>query len=219
MSATASYLDGRDWKHMILTAADAVEEHTEELSRLDAAVGDGDHGVNVATAMRYARKVLSESADLAPGNVLRITARGFLDEMGGAAGALFGSLFKAMGRTFGDATETSAAQLVAALEKGSETVMRRGQTQPGDKTMVDALAAVMAAASDIDTDNTSISDAMMVMAEAARHGAESTTLMAASRGRAKYAGDKAIGVQDAGATTVAIILEAWASAAAERSNG
>lgn len=219
MSATASYLDGQDWKRLVLAAADAVEEQTDELSRLDAAVGDGDHGVNVATAMRYARNTLSASEDLLPGDVLKITAQGFLDEMGGAAGALFGSLFRTMGRSFGDAAETNTALIVASLGNGSETVMRRGQTRPGDKTMVDALAAATAAAADIDTDNASVSYAMAVMAEGARRGAESTTLMTASRGRAKYAGDKAVGVPDAGASTVAIILEAWAAAVLERSDG
>ena len=123
---------------MIVAAADAVEGQVEELSRLDAAVGDGDHGVNVVTALRFARRELAAAGDVLPSDAMKTLARGFLDEMGGAAGALFGSLFRAMGRSFGEAEATDAALFAEALVGGVETVMRRGQTSPGDKTMVDA---------------------------------------------------------------------------------
>lgn len=201
---------------MIIAAADAVDESVSELSRLDAAVGDGDHGVNVVTALGYARSELVASGDLLPAAVLKTVTRGFLDEMGGAAGALFGSLFRVMARSFGDSEQTDTSQLAQALAGGVETVMRRGQTRPGDKTMVDALVPAVAAANEAAEGQLGIEDALNAIAAAARLGAESTTSMPASRGRAKYAGDKAVGVADAGATTVAIVLEAWAATAAER---
>jgi len=216
---TAANLNGQDWKRLVLAAADAVDQHVDELSRLDAAVGDGDHGVNVAAAMRHARGELAGAAEPLPSDVLKILASGFLDEMGGAAGALFGSLFKVVGRTFGDATQTDAAHLAEALTGGVETVMRRGQTRPGDKTMVDALVPAAATAREAAEAELPIAEALSAVAAAARGGVESTTSMPASRGRAKYAGDKAIGVPDAGATTVAIILEAWAATATERNDG
>lgn len=216
MTNTALSLDGQDWRRMILAAADAVEAQVDELSRLDAAVGDGDHGVNVVTAFGFARSELAGAGDLLPGDVMKIVARGFLDEMGGAAGALFGSLFRVMGRSFGDANEIGTAQLAEALSGGVETVMRRGQTSPGDKTMVDALVPAAAAATESAESGVGVGDTLTAMAAAARTGAESTTSMPASRGRAKYAGDKAVGVPDAGATTVAIVLNAWAATIAER---
>ncbi len=216
MTHTALVLNGRDWENMIIAAADAVDEAVNELSRLDAAVGDGDHGVNVVTALGYARSQLVTSEDRLPGDVVKIVARGFLDEMGGAAGALFGSLFRVMGRSFGDAEQIDAQQLADALAGGVETVMRRGQTSPGDKTMVDALVPAAAAANEAAEAELGIGEALAAIAAAARSGAESTTSMPASRGRAKYAGDKAVGVADAGATTVAIVLEAWSASSAER---
>ncbi len=216
MTNIATKLDGKDWRRLVLAAAEAVDEHVEELSRLDAAVGDGDHGVNVATAMRHARRELADNAEPLPSEVLKTLASGFLDEMGGAAGALFGSLFKVAGRTFGDAPHTDSADLADALTGGVETVMRRGQTSPGDKTMVDALVPAAASARDAAEAGLPIGEALAAVAAAARSGVESTTSMPASRGRAKYAGDKAIGVPDAGATTVAIIFEAWAATASER---
>ena len=216
MTNIATKLDGKDWRRLVLAAAEAVDEHVEELSRLDAAVGDGDHGVNVAAAMRHARRELADNAEPLPSEVLKTLASGFLDEMGGAAGALFGSLFKVAGRTFGDAPHTDSADLADALTGGVETVMRRGQTSPGDKTMVDALVPAAASARDAADAGLPIGEALAAVAAAARSGVESTTSMPASRGRAKYAGDKAIGVPDAGATTVAIIFEAWAATASER---
>ncbi len=216
MTHTALVLNGRDWEKMIIAAADAVDEAVNELSRLDAAVGDGDHGVNVVTALGYARSQLVTSEDRLPGDVVKIVSRGFLEEMGGAAGALFGSLFRVMGRSFGDAEQIDAQQLADALAGGVETVMRRGQTSPGDKTMVDALVPAVAAANEAAEAGLGIGEALAAIAAAARSGAVSTTSMPASRGRAKYAGDKAVGVADAGATTVAIVLEAWSASSAER---
>lgn len=217
MNAADSRWGGQDWNELILAAADALEAHVDELSQLDALVGDGDHGVNVTAAMRSIRKTLSTTENPLPGEVLMITGDGFLNEMGGAAGALFGSLFRAMGRSFGDVSETTVDHLIAALDKGVAVVMRRGRTRPGDKTMVDALAAAVVEAADIDATAVPLSDAMALMAKAARRGAEATTSMVASRGRAKYAADMAVGVQDPGATTVAVILEAWAATAIEGS--
>ena len=218
MTDTTVQLDGHAWKTMIVAAADAVEQQVDELSRLDAVVGDGDHGVNVVTALRFARSELTTSGDLLPADAMRTLARGFLDEMGGAAGALFGSLFRVMGRSFGETEATDTTEFAEALAGGVETVMRRGQTSPGDKTMVDALAPAAAAATEAAQDGIGVVDALAAVAAAARSGVESTTSMPASRGRAKYAGDKAVGVPDAGATTVAIIFEAWAATSAERND-
>ncbi|MCP4306537.1 MAG: dihydroxyacetone kinase subunit L [bacterium] len=218
MTSNRTQLDGRDWKAMVIAAADAVEQQVDELSRLDAAVGDGDHGVNVVTAMSYARNELNTTDDPSPGDVMKILARGFLDEMGGAAGALFGSLFRVVGRGFRDADATDVTQLAEALGSGVETVMLRGQTSPGDKTMVDALVPAAAAATESAEAGADVKDALAAVAAAARSGVEATTSMPAFRGRAKYAGDKAVGVPDAGATTVAIIFETWAATIVERND-
>ncbi|MDX2343523.1 MAG: dihydroxyacetone kinase subunit L, partial [Acidimicrobiia bacterium] len=150
-----------------------------------------------------------------PSEVLLLVARGFLDEMGGAAGALFGSFFRAAGRSFADAPGIATAALADAFEAGTEIVMRRGKAEPGDKTMVDALVAATAASRKAASDAIPVGDALDAIAAAARQGAELTKDMTASRGRARYAEEKAIGVQDAGATTVALLCEAWAAACKE----
>ncbi|MCP3972942.1 MAG: dihydroxyacetone kinase subunit L [bacterium] len=217
MTIAFDRMSGPDWQHLMLAAADAIDANVDELSRLDAAVGDGDHGVNVATAMAYTRRHLEELSDPTPADVFKVVAKGFLDEMGGAAGALFGSLFKAVARSFQGALVTTAGQLADAIEAGCEIVTRRGNSQPGDKTMVDALVPAASAGRAAATDEATSGEVLDAMALAARQGAESTVDMTASRGRARYAEERSIGVQDAGATSVALILEAWAAANTVRS--
>jgi dihydroxyacetone kinase-like protein len=215
MTASLERLNGADWQRLVLAAADSLEEHADELSRLDAAVGDGDHGVNVSAAMVYARREVAALDNPLPGKVLAVVAVSFFDEMGGAAGALFGSFFKSASRSFGDAPAITTAQLADALEEGTEVVQRRGRSEPGDKTMVDALAAAAAAGRRGADEALPIRDALDAVAIAARRGAEATTAMTASRGRSRYAEGKSVGIQDAGATTVAILFEAWVSASKE----
>jgi dihydroxyacetone kinase-like protein len=215
MSSSPESLNGADWQRLVIAAADSLADHVDELSQLDAAVGDGDHGVNVATAMAYARREVAALDDPLPSDVLSVVARGFLDEMGGAAGALFGSFFRSAARSFADAAEINSSQLADAIDAGTEVVKRRGKAEPGDKTMVDALAAATAAGRGAADEAIPIGDALNAIATAARQGAESTKAMTASRGRARYAEEKSIGIQDAGATTVALVCEAWASATKE----
>ena len=208
-------LNGEDWRRMVLAAASAVEEAAPELSRLDAAVGDGDHGVNVATAMEAARRDIEALEDPSPADVVGTVAHGFLEAMGGAAGALFGSFFRKMARTFGDAAEITTEQLAAAIDAGADVVRTRGGAEPGDKTMVDALAAAQHAARDAVEAGRDVAATLEGVASAAARGARDTTDMVAARGRARYAEEKSRGIQDAGATTVAIILGAFAAAAKE----
>ena len=215
MTASLDRLNGADWYRLVLAAADSVEEHVDELSRLDAALGDGDHGVNVVAAMAYTRREVAALDNPLPGEVLAVVAAGFFDEMGGAAGALFGSFFRSASRSFGGAFAITTAQLADALDEGTEVVQRRGRSEPGDKTMVDALAAATTAGRRAADEAVPIDDALDAVAIAARRGADATTDMTASRGRSRYAEGKSIGIQDAGATTVAILFEAWASTSKE----
>lgn len=215
MRTSPDRLTGADFQRMVMVAADSIDLHVDELSSLDGAVGDGDHGVNVATAMAFARRELTGRDDLLPSEVLSVVAGGFLDEMGGAAGALFGSFFRAAARSLGEATDIATAAFADALEAGTAVVMRRGKAEPGDKTMVDALVGAAEASRRAAEESIPVGDAMGSIAAAARRGAESTKQMTAARGRARYAEEKSIGVQDAGATTVALLCEAWAAASKE----
>lgn len=217
MSVATESLTGTDWQRLVAATADAIDDHVDELSRLDAVAGDGDHGANVATAMTYARSAVAALRDPAPADVLAVMAGAFLDEMGGAAGALFGSFFRVAERGFAHHAAIDGAQLADAIQAGSDIVAKRGKAQPGDKTMLDALAPAAAAARIAADRGATITETLVELATAARRGAESTAAMTAALGRARYAEDKSIGTQDPGATTVALVFEAWATAASDRS--
>lgn len=209
---STDHLTGTDWQRLIVAAADTIDAHADELSQLDAITGDGDHGVNVTTALGHARGQLAHIDRPRPGTVLSITADSFLDHMGGAAGALFGSFFAAAAASFGDADAVDVRQFADAVAIGAAVVEKRGKASAGDKTMMDALIPAVVASRRAADQGASVVEALQLTAQSARDGATATTGMQASVGRARYAGDKSIGVQDPGATTVALIFESWAAA-------
>ena len=202
-------LTGEDWVRIIGAMAAAVAAQREQLAALDSLIGDGDHGANISAAMAAAATQVAQIDAPTPAAVLRITGRTVMDEMGGAAGVMFGSFFRGCARAVTDREALDVHDLARMLAAGLAEVQKRGQAQPGDKTMVDALAPAaqaMQAAADGDA---SLPVAVRQAADSARAGAEATAGMVARFGRAKHLGERAIGHQDAGATSVAVMLEGW----------
>ncbi|VAW04923.1 hypothetical protein MNBD_ACTINO02-2010 [hydrothermal vent metagenome] len=213
MNVSTELLTGADWCRFVVAAADAIDAHADELSHLDSLTGDGDHGANVATALGHARSQIAHHDEASPGTVLAITADSFLDHMGGAAGALFGSFFAAVAASLGDTDAVDVRQFADAIAIGTAVVTKRGKASAGDKTMIDALIPAVVASRRAADQGVSVDEMLQLTAQAARDGATATTRMRASVGRARYTGDKSVGVQDPGATSVALIFESWAEAA------
>ncbi len=198
---------------MVDAARRRVSDHQDELSRLDAVAGDGDHGVNMATALSEAMERIEASDDPTPAEVFRTTGRAFHDAVGGAAGALFGSFFGAIGGQLNRSDNPATpADMVTGMEKGLTRVMRIGKVEPGQKTMVDALTPAVDAARTASGEGASLARILDAAARAARQGALSTTSLEPRAGRARYAAEQSIGSEDPGACTVALIFEAWAEA-------
>ncbi len=196
---------------MIAAARRRVSDHQDELSRLDAVAGDGDHGVNMATALSEATDRIEGLSDPTPAEVFRTAGRAFHDAVGGAAGALFGSFFGAIGGQLNRSANPAApADLVAGMEKGLARLMRIGRVEPGQKTMVDALSPAVNEARSATTEGASLARVLGAAARAARQGATSTASMEPRAGRARYAAKQSIGTEDPGACTVALIFKAWA---------
>ncbi len=133
-----------------------------------------------------------------------------IKEVGGASGTIFGSLFLGMAKVAKDRSTISVTELSEMLGEGLAQIQRRGKAQPGDKTMVDALFPATESLKASAREGVVLSEAVRRAAEAARQGAEATRNMIGKHGRAKYFKEKSIGWQDAGATTVAVILESIA---------
>ena len=198
---------------MVEAAARRVAEREEELSRLDGAAGDGDHGANMTAALAEARRRLERDPPVDPAGAWRAVSGAFLEKVGGAAGGLFGAFFAAVASGLSGQPEPDAETLVAAWRKGAEQVRRAGRAAPGHKTMLDALLPAVDAATAAAAAGEDVAGTIQAAARAARRGAEATSGMRAAAGRARYAPERSQGLPDPGAVTCALLFQAWAEAA------
>jgi phosphoenolpyruvate---glycerone phosphotransferase subunit DhaL len=184
-----------------------MDEHREELVRLDTAIGDGDHGTNMDRGMRKALGNLDtlEGDDI--GGVLKAVGMALVSSVGGAAGPLYGTLFLQMGAATAGANTLDLAGFADALEAGVKGVQARGKAEAGDKTMVDALLPALAALRDAAaSSDTSLSEAVGRAVAMAEEGMKATIPMEARKGRASYLGPRSVGHQDPGATSSYLLL-------------
>ncbi len=196
----------------IRAAAAVVQEHRDELVRLDQAIGDADHGENMRRGFTAVLSRLDADEPDSPAKVLKLVATTLISTVGGAAGPLYGTAFLRASAAVGDAAELDCDAVARALRAALDGVVARGKAVVGDKTMVDALTpAVTAAASATG----SVAAALSAAADAAAEGAESTVPMVARKGRASYLGERSAGHLDPGARSTALLLRAFADAAAK----
>jgi dihydroxyacetone kinase-like protein len=196
-----------DWMNRF---AGEMGEHRQELVRLDAAIGDGDHGTNMNRGMQKALEKLRAAEQADPGAVLKTVAMALISSVGGAAGPLYGTLFLQMGGALAGSEEIELPAWAAAWRKGLEGVESRGKAQPGEKTMVDALIpAVQALESASDLDG-----GLREAAQAAEGGMQATIPLVARKGRASYLGERSKDHQDPGATSTYYLFKAAADALA-----
>src|SRR5512133_1322062 len=184
-----------------------VAESKELLTDLDAAIGDGDHGANMDRGMRAVVAALDDTPSTAAALFNKVGMT-LVSTVGGASGPLFGTFFLRAGTSFGDNTEISLAQLAAALRAGLEGIVSRGKAEAGDKTMYDALAPAVSALDTAVLEGLDKADALKLALVAAESGRDATTPMLARKGRASYLGERSVGHQDPGATTIALLIAA-----------
>ena len=197
----------------ITVAARTVEEQRDHLTQLDAAIGDADHGINLARGFTAVLAALETAAPATPGAVLTLTGSTLISKVGGASGPLYGMAFRRAGKALGDAADVDLPALSAALDAALAGVQQLGAAREGDKTMVDALAAATRVFSKAIAEGASPDDALASLADAAEAGAAATVSMQALKGRASYLGPRSVGHEDPGAVSTALILGALAGAA------
>jgi dihydroxyacetone kinase-like protein len=199
-------------------AEQQIKAQSDYLTQLDAAIGDGDHGINMRRGFDAVGKALAGQGDgVPPGRLLIVAGKTLVSTVGGASGPLWGSALRRAGRALGDSEEFDGQQLAAALDAAIEAVVELGAAQPGDKTMIDALTPAAQALHEALDAGRPLDQALRVAVEAAQRGAEATVPMQARKGRASYLGERSIGHQDPGATSATIIIAALAQAISETS--
>ena len=199
------------WLREFATAVAASSQH---LTELDAAVGDADHGINMERATAAVAKSAPEPGQTVAA-YLKHVALELVQTTGGASGPLFGTLFLRMASAAGDVDSLDAAGFAAALRAGVDGVGARGKSAPGDKTMIDALAPAADALEKSLAQGDSLSVALSAASVAADAGRDATIDLLARRGRASYLGERSIGHQDPGATSVLFMVQMLAAAAKE----
>lgn len=208
MNEENSSITASDLKGWFGRYAEVIAENRAELSRLDTAIGDGDHGTNMDRGMRKVVEKLDalESDDI--GVVLKTVGMALVSSVGGAAGPLYGTLFLQMASASGASEELDLAGWNTALESGVSGLQARGKAQAKDKTMVDALLPALEALKTAASEGAGLGDALTRSADAAEQGMKATIPLEARKGRASYLGERSVGHQDPGATTVALLLGA-----------
>jgi dihydroxyacetone kinase-like protein len=187
-----------------------VNENRAYLTKLDSAIGDGDHGTNMDRGMRKALERLDtvEGEDI--GAALKAVGMALVSSVGGAGGPLYGTLFMQMGSTTDGKSELDLAGWADAVEAGVKGVQTRGKAEPGDKTMVDALLPAAEALRQAAGEGADLDDALRRSAAAAEEGMKATIELVARKGRASYLGPRSAGHQDPGATSSYLLLKSAA---------
>ncbi|MFF0608768.1 dihydroxyacetone kinase subunit DhaL [Nocardia tengchongensis] len=181
-----------------------VDEHEAELTALDAAIGDADHGINMRRGMTAVVAALDDSRSDTPGEVSKQTAMALIRTVGGASGPLFGTFFLRFAAAIGSGADI--ADFARAFRAGLEGVIARGKAEPGDKTMVDALVPAADALDACVAGGASAEAALDAAVSAATAGRDATTPLVARKGRASYLGERSAGHQDPGATSTALLV-------------
>jgi phosphoenolpyruvate---glycerone phosphotransferase subunit DhaL len=187
-----------------------VAENRSYLTKLDGAIGDGDHGTNMDRGRRRALAPLQATDGDDIGASLKAVGMALVSSVGGAAGPLYGTFFMQMGQAAAGRSELDLAGFTEAFDAGIQGVAKRGKAEPGDKTMLDALRPALEALREAGDDD--VGAALGRAAQAAQEGMESTVPMVARKGRASYLGERSAGHQDPGATSSHLLLKSAAEA-------
>jgi len=187
--------------------AEVIAEQKEDLTALDSAIGDADHGINMNRGMQAAVAKLDGAAQGDIGGLFRTVGMTLVSTVGGAGGPLYGTLFLQLGLKTSGKAELEPEDWAAALTAAVEGVQARGKAELQDKTMVDALAPGRDAFAAAIGDGSSFGDALRRSAVAAEEGMKATIPLVARKGRASYLGERSAGHQDPGATSSYLLLK------------
>lgn len=187
--------------------SEVLTENKEYLTKLDSAIGDADHGINMKRGFDRVMDKLPTVEDKDIGNILKTIGMTLISSVGGASGPLYGTFFMRSGMAAAAKEELSGEDLVALLQAGVDGIVQRGRAQVGDKTMIDAWMPALDAMKESLADGNETIDALEAAVAAAEQGMKDTIPLQAKKGRASYLGERSIGHQDPGATSSYLMLK------------
>jgi dihydroxyacetone kinase-like protein len=207
----ADQVDVEALRQWIRRFATEVAEQRDYLTQLDSAIGDADHGANLDRGMTVVLAAFEGPPSTTAAALLKRVGMTLVSNVGGASGPLYGTFFLRMATAAGEVESLDGATLAKALRAGLDGVVARGKAETGDKTMVDALAPAADALDAALAEQRPLPEALTAAAAAAAAGRDATTPMLARKGRASYLGERSVGHQDPGATSMALLIAAAAA--------
>ncbi|HGM7713410.1 TPA: dihydroxyacetone kinase subunit DhaL [Serratia marcescens] len=199
-----------DW---LMRCGEVFSRERDFLTRLDTEIGDADHGLNMNRGFNKVVEKLPSVADKDIGFILKNTGMTLLSSVGGASGPLFGTFFIRAAQAANAKQSLDLAELQQMMQEGVEGVVMRGKAEPGDKTMCDVWWPVVDSLGQSAQQNLSVAEALQRAADSTERAVESTITMQARKGRASYLGERSIGHQDPGATSVMLMMKTLAEVA------
>ncbi|WP_199635751.1 dihydroxyacetone kinase subunit DhaL [Serratia sp. PAMC26656] len=199
-----------DW---LMRCGEVFTQQRDFLTRLDTEIGDADHGLNMNRGFNKVVEKLPSVADKDIGFILKNTGMTLLSSVGGASGPLFGTFFIRAAQAANAKQSLDLAELHQLMQEGVEGVVMRGKAEPGDKTMCDVWWPVVESLGQSAQQQLSVAEALQRASERAEQAVEGTIIMQARKGRASYLGERSIGHQDPGATSVMLMIKTLAEVA------
>jgi dihydroxyacetone kinase-like protein len=206
MRDMADTLDLNGTTDMLKAVSRSVIDQTHVLTDADLAIGDGDHGIGMRRGLEGALESLEATPPDTVENALKAVGTAIMSKTGGAAGAIFGTLFRAGSKPLAGRDVLDGEGFAAFLDTGLEAVLKRGGVTEGQKTMIDAIAPAARAAKA--NSGAGLAAAVAAAAAASLEGVEATKDMIATTGKARSLGERSLGHPDPGAITTSLILKA-----------
>ncbi|SFJ52427.1 dihydroxyacetone kinase DhaL subunit [Halobacillus dabanensis] len=200
-------LNATQVKEMFLYVGEKVRENKPLLTKIDSAIGDGDHGIGMSIGFTKAEENLKEKEFTTINEVIKTVGMSMMTSMGGASGVIFGTMFIGGVKGLEPHEKLNLPILAEIFEKSLEAIKVRGKASLGDKTMIDAFEPAVERLKQCSDNNKSLLEGLKNAEEGADKGVELSKEYIAKFGRAKSLGERAIGHQDAGATSVWIIFK------------
>jgi phosphoenolpyruvate---glycerone phosphotransferase subunit DhaL len=194
-------------KHMLGGALAIIRVKDDELNLLDAAIGDGDHGITMLRAMEKMGKVIEANPQASLSDLLGEIAWALMDIDGGATGPLYGSLFLGMSEGVAGQESLDSDAFTRMFEQGVVSIQQQTKARVGDKTLMDALIPAVEAMRSLADQGKAIPELLEAASQAAMQGAESTRNFPAHYGRAKYQGERTLGHPDPGSISMAYLFQ------------
>ncbi|KQM60681.1 dihydroxyacetone kinase family protein [Agreia sp. Leaf210] len=192
---------------LMVAVQETLHENRDDLGRIDAIAGDGDHGVGMVHGIDAAVRIARDSPDIGIRELLTNAGEAWSDEAGGTSGALWGAALRAMGDAAEGNPDSDAEAAVDAARAARDSIQHLGKAQPGDKTMIDALVPYVETLSSELAAGAPLGAALRAAASAATQAAVETARLRPALGRARPLAEKSLGHPDAGATSLALIAE------------